>query len=745
MEKQQKELAALAAEHGLLRTLIDNLPDCIYVKDIEARKVVVNRADLENLGCQSEAEALGKTDFDFFPQEMAAGFFADDQSVLQTGQPVINREEKVVLPNGETRWLLTTKVPWRDASGKIIGLIGIGRNVTSQRLAEIKLNEERNLLRTLVDSLPDIIFAKSAQSRFILTNTACARQLGAGHVEEVLGKTDADFVSPELGAQYLADEQALMRSGQPVTKEELTQHKETGKTRWSLTTKVPLKDDAGKVVGLIGIARDITEQKQAGEVLRRSREEFKDLFDNAPVGFHEVDAEGRLIRINNTELQMLGYSAGELLGQFIWKISGEAETTRQTVLAKLAGKMAPLQDFERMFRRKDGSTFPVLINDRLLKREDGTVVGLRAAVQDITEQKQAEETLARERQLLRTLIDNLPDGIYAKDTEARKILANPADLKNLGCKTEAEAVGKTDFDLFPKEIADAFFADDQSVLKDGKPVINREEKAILKGGETRWLLTSKIPWRDASGKIIGLVGIGRDITDRKNLEEQIVSARRMESLGRLATGVAHDLNNILAPILISIELLQKKLQDEEYLKMLSKAEASAHRGADIIKQMLWFGRGLAGQRLPVDLHQLAAGVAQFTSETFDKNIKVEKQIAPDLWTTIGDSAQLHQVLMNLCLNARDAMPSGGTLTIAARNVTVNGKPFAVVEIKDTGCGIAPGLLDKIYEPFFTTKEVGHGLGLSTAQSIVKSHGGFIRTESQPGQGSTFRVHLPAQV
>ena len=490
MATKQTEIAALSSEQSLLRTLIDNLPDCIYAKDIKARKVIANPADLENLGCKTEAEAIGKTDFDFFPQDLAAGFFADDQTVLQTGQSVINREEKVVLPNGETRWLLTTKVPWRDASGKIIGLVGIGRNVTSQRKAEIRLKEERNLLRTL--------------------------------------------------------------------------------------------------------------------------------------------------------------------------------------------------------------------------------------------------------------IDNLPDGIYAKDTGARKIMANAANYKRAGCKTEAEVIGKTDHDLFPKEIADAFFADDQSVLKDGKSVINREEKAVLKSGETCWLLTSKIPWRDDSGRIIGLVGIGRDITDRKNLEEQVVSARRMESLGRLATGVAHDLNNILAPILISIELLQKKLQDEDYLKMLAKAEASAHRGADIIKQMLWFGRGMAGQRLPVDIRQLAGDVVQYTSETFDKSIRVEKQIEPDLWTVVGDSAQLHQVLMNLCLNARDAMPSGGTLTIAARNVTVNGKPFAVVEVKDTGCGIAPGLLDKIYEPFFTTKDVGHGLGLSTAQSIVKSHGGFIRTESQPGHGATFHVHLPAQ-
>jgi len=480
------------------------------------------------------------------------------------------------------------------------------------------LMSEQSLLRTLIDNLPDIIFAKDAQSRFILTNTACTHQLGASRMEEVLGKTDADFVSPELASQYLADEQALMQLGQPVTKEELTQNKATGEMRRSLTTKVPLKNDAGNVVGLMGIARDITKRKQM------------------------------------------------------------------------------------------------------------------------------EEALARERQLLRTLIDNLPDCIYAKDAEARKIMANPADLKNLGCKTEAEAVGKTDFDLFPKDIAEKFFADDISVIQSGQPVINREEKIVRPDGETRWLLTSKIPYRDASGKIIGLVGIGRDITDRKSLEEQVVNAQRMESLGRLATGVAHDLNNILAPILMSIEMLQKKLQDEEYLKMLSKAEASAHRGADIIKQMLWFGRGMAGQRLKVDLQQLARGTAQLCSETFNKAICVETQIAPDLWTVAGDAAQLHQVLMNLCLNARDAMPSGGTLTIAARNTVVNDNRFVVLEVKDTGCGIAPALLDKIYEPFFTTKDVGHGLGLSTAQSIVKSHGGFIRTESQVGHGSTFRVHLPAQ-
>jgi PAS domain S-box-containing protein len=491
---------------------------------------------------------------------------------------------------------------------------------------------DQSLLRALIDNLPDIIFAKDAQSRFILANTACTHQLGVSRVEEVLGKTDADFVSPELASQYLADEQALMRSGQPVTKEERTQNKETGGICWSLTTKVPLKDDTGKVVGLIGIARDITERKQA------------------------------------------------------------------------------------------------------------------------------EEFLARERLLLRTLIDNLPDCIYAKDADARKIMANPADLHNLGCKTETEAVGKTDFDLFPKEIADAFFADDESVLKDGKQVINREEKVVLTNGETHWQLTSKIPWRDASGKIIGLVGIGRDITDRKNLEAEVLRAQRMESIGRLATGIAHDLNNTLAPVLISVELLRQKLQDKDSLHVLAAIEASARRAADTVKQVLSFSRETEGRRTTVNPYRLADGAVRIATQMLPKNVRIEMHVAENLWQIPGNPLQLHQMLVNLCTNAGEAMPDGGQLTLAVRNFEADAQfagmhggasagPHILLEVSDTGCGIAPELRDRIFEPFFTTKELGTknvGLGLSTALSIVKGHHGLILVKSDVGKGSTFQVYLPAQ-
>ena len=622
----------LSHEHSLLRTLIDNLPDVIYVKDMEARKVIANRADLEILGCKTEAEAIGKSDFDFFPREIAEAFFTDDMTVLKTGTPVINREEKAILPNGETRWLLTTKVPWRTASGKTIGLIGIGRNITDQMKAELKLKDERNLLRTVIDNLPDGIYAKDGQARKILANPADLKNLGCKAEAEAIGKTDADWFPLAIAQAFMADDLAVIKGGQAVIDREEKVVRPDGEVRWLLTSKIPWRTSSGKVIGLVGIGRDITEHKQA------------------------------------------------------------------------------------------------------------------------------EDALAHERNLLRTLIDNLPDGIYAKDDQARKILANPADLKNLGCKTEAEAIGKTDADWFPPDIAEAFLADDLAVLQGGQVVINREEKVVRPDGEVRWLLTSKIPWRDTSGKIIGLVGIGRDITDRKNLEAEVQRGQRMESVARLATGIAHDLNNSLAPILVAIELLHEKLEDREGLHVLDTIESSAKRGAEIIKQVLLFSRGLEGRRMPVNLKHLADGVASVAGQSLPGNITIETRVDKNTNLVAGDPLQLHQALLNLCTNAAEAMPQGGRVEVAAHNVKLDAAfasthrgavpgPHVVLEVSDTGIGIPAHIRDRIFEPFFSTKELGNksvGMGLSTASSIVKGHRGFITVESELGKGSTFKIYLPAQ-
>jgi PAS domain S-box-containing protein len=442
LEKRVAERTVeLSQERRLMRTLIDNLPDCIYAKDAAGRKILANPADLINLRRKTEAEAIGMSDFEVFPPDMAEKFWADDQKVLH-GEPVMSREELTVNDKGEKHWQLTTKLPLRDQNGKIVGLVGIGRNITEQKQAEKALRQsrdelekrvaertaelaganttlqqqiaererieqvldrERLLLRTLIDNLPDCIYAKDAAGRKILANPADLKNLRCKTEAEAIGKSDFDFFPKDIAEQFWADDQKVIQ-GQPVINREEFFLDEKGEKRWLLTSKLPLRDQTGKIVGLMGIGRDVTERKQAEEALRRSQEEFKDLFDNAPVGFHEMDAEGRLVRINNTELKMLGYSAEELLGQFIWKISAEEETSHRATLAKLGGEPSP-QAFGRMFRRKDGSIFPVLINDRILKGADGAIVGIRSAIQDDTDRQRAEESLRQnEERLLKVMM-----------------------------------------------------------------------------------------------------------------------------------------------------------------------------------------------------------------------------------------------------------------------------------------------------------------------------------------------------
>ena len=360
-----------------------------------------------------------------------------------------------------------------------------------------------------------------------------------------------------------------------------------------------------------------------------------------------------------------------------------------------------------------------------------------------------------ERNLLRMVIDNLPDVVYAKDNGARKIVANPADLKLMGYKTEAEVLGKTDFDFYPKDIAEKLIQDDHSVLWQGKSIIGREEKIIKPDGEVRWLLTTKVPWRDAAGKIIGLVGIGRDITDKKRLEEQSRHTQRMENIGQRTADLVYDLNKVLMPILTSAALLREKIRDKECLKLLDAMETGAERGAEVAKQVLRFGRELEGKCDPINPKQLLEGVISIISETFNKSIKIETDVAMDVHPVTGNQTQLHQVLLNLSVNARDAMPKGGKLKLGARNFIVDARfadsntdakpgPHVLFEVTDTGHGIPPEIRNQVFAPFFTTRErgKGRGLGLSTALSIVKSHGGFILMESEPGKGSTFRVYLP---
>ncbi len=540
--KLTQENAQLVQERDLLRMMIDNLPDGIYAKDAGGRKTMANPVDLKILGCKTEAEAIGKSDFDFFPKDIAENFWADDQKVIR-GEPVINREEFVLDEQGRKKWLLTSKLPVRDREGKIVGLVGIGRNITDRKQAEedlrrahdelekqvaertAEISKERLMLRTLIDNLPDIVFIKDAQSRFTMLNMACAQQLGASCPEDVLGKSDADFVAADLAARYRADEQSLMQSGKPVHKEEPTQFKGTGEMHWSLTSKIPMKHEDGRIIGLIGIARDITKHKLAEQALVQERTLLRTLIDNLPDCIYAKDAAGRKILANPADLRNLHCKTeAEAIGKsdfdlFPKEIAEKFWADDQRVI-----QGQPVVNREEFFLNDEGEKQWLLTSKLPLRDQSGKIVGLVGVGRDITHRKHMEQALAQERTLLRTLIDNLPDCIYAKDQRGRFVLNNVAHAHDLGVKSPTELKGKSDFDFFPQEMAAKFYADEQKIIETGQPVYNQEQCKSRPGdnsGKKYWSVSTKVLWRDHQGTVLGTVGVTRDIHQMKLAQEAL--------------------------------------------------------------------------------------------------------------------------------------------------------------------------------------------------------------------------------
>ena len=350
------------------------------------------------------------------------------------------------------------------------------------------------------------------------------------------------------------------------------------------------------------------------------------------------------------------------------------------------------------------------------------------------------------------LIDKAHDAILVQDLAGKIIYANPSAEKLYGWKF-SELQPDSAVEIFSPALAVVEKAR-AAALHDGE--WNGELLLQTRGGQTitvdsRWTLL-----RDDAGQASGLLLINSDITEKKTLEQQFLRTQRMNTIGTLAGGMAHDLNNALSPVLLGAQLLRRKSGDAEDRKMLTMIETSANRGADMVRQVLLFARGRGGEFERLELGPLVKELEKMVRETFPKNIFVETFLPRDLWSVRGNLTQLHQVLLNLCVNARDAMPDGGKLSFVADNVELSadeakeiadGQPgkFISVSVSDTGTGMPPEVKAKIFEPFFTTKDEGKGtgIGLATVVRILKSHGGFLRVESEPGQGATFEIFIPS--
>src|SRR5678815_5297430 len=375
------------------------------------------------------------------------------------------------------------------------------------------------------------------------------------------------------------------------------------------------------------------------------------------------------------------------------------------------------------------------------------LVGVVVTCVDRSELKHAEER-AREQA---SLLDLAADAIVVRDLDRRAVYWNHGAERLYGWPAE-EALGKSVLDLFganPERFAvaeaelfehGAWTGEVEHHRRDGPPIVVN----------SRWTLV-----RDELQRPKSVLVINTDLTERKQLESQFLRAQRLESIGTLASGIAHDLNNILAPILMSVGFLRKNYAHPETESLLNVIESSAERGAGIVKQVLTFARGVDGDRVKLAPKHVVGELVRIMAQTFPRNIDIQTELPADLWSVSGDATQLHQVLLNLCVNSRDAMPNGGRITISAENVNVDPHlvqlnpgarlgPHVVFRVTDTGLGIPPETLDKIFDPFFTTKEVGKGtgLGLATVLGIVKSHAGFLTVQSETETGTTFAVFIP---
>lgn len=519
-----------------------------------------------------------------------------------------------------------------------------------------------------------------------------------------------------------------------------------GRLVWVRVIGQAVRDERGQIIRVHGAFQDITEKKQAEEALRESEQTLGALMFNLPCAVYLFGQDGRMLRWNAEFEKVTGYGAEEITGmipeQFI--APDDVPAVRARILEAFTNGHAVA---ELRLRSKAGDMVPYIYSaSRIFMEGQPCLLGVGL---DMSAQRQAEEQLREQAELL----DKAQDAILVVNLERRITYWNKGAQQLYGWASE-EALGKDVADLLHAELkefqgaftqvnaAGEWTGELKQQAKDGRSLIV----------ESRWDLV-----RDDQGQPRSLLVINTDITEKKRLERQFFRAQRMESIGTLAGGMAHDLNNVLSPIMMAVDLLKLKTSDSGSQELLGNIATSAKRGADMVGQVLSFARGVEGRRDEVHAGRLVDDVERIIRDTFPKNIKIRTSVGSDLWTVTGDLTQLHQVLLNLCVNARDAMPEGGNIAISVENITLDAHyaamnleakvgPYLVIHVEDTGTGIPAAIMDKIFDPFFTTKAVGKGtgLGLSTSMAIIKSHGGFMRARSEGGKGAKFRIYLPAR-
>ncbi|MEM7552534.1 MAG: PAS domain S-box protein [Cyanobacteria bacterium P01_A01_bin.84] len=653
----------------------------------------------------------------------------------------------------------------RNARGEIVRFYGISKDVSRYKQVEEALRSNKQLYCSVIKAMHEGVVVQDADGNIITCNASAESILGLA-TEQIKGRNSLDphwSTIHEDGSPFPGEFHPAMvslRTGEACLNTVMGVYKPNGQLTWILINSEPLLHPGDtKPRGVVTSFSDITESRQAQAALQESEARFRSMADTAPMMIWVAGKDKLCNYFNASWLEFTGHSLEEEVNNgWLERVHPDDREHCLNIYTNAFDTHQPFS-MEYHLLRYDNEYRWMLNKGTPRFDADGNFAGYIGSCIDITEKqnalrdrKEAEEKIAEQAALL----DVATDAILLRSLNSQILYYNQGAQKIYGWSAE-EVIGKSANDILYKELSPRVTQALNEVIKTGS--WNGELDKVTKEGReiivaSRWTLIY-----DKSGKPKSILTVDTDITEKKQLESQFLRTQRLESLGTLASGIAHDLNNILTPILAVSQILPLKLSnlDSRSIDLLKMVENSAKRGADLVKQILSFARGDEAKRTVIQIKHLLKDIEKFAKGTFPKSIEIERNSSSDLWTISADPTQLHQVFMNLVVNARDAMSQGGTLSISAQNILIDQNyarmnidakvgSYVVITIADTGVGIPQEFIDRIFDPFFTTKEVGKGtgLGLSTVLGITKNHGGFIEISSEIGKGTKFKVYLPSQ-
>jgi PAS domain S-box-containing protein len=723
-----------------LAKFLDSSPDAICAFDREGRFVQVSAA-CERIWGYAPDELLGTPYIDkVLPEDHSKT--REAASDVMAGLPTRIFENRYVKKDGSVTHIIWSAW-WSEADQT---MFCVARDNTEAKQAAKALQESQSRYRSLFENMLEgyaycrLLFENGVPNDllYLEVNEAFGKLTG---LKDVVGKK-LSVVIPgilESNADLFAAFVQVASTGRTEQRLDYI----AGLDQWLEISIYSQERDH-----FIAVFENVTKRQQSEMETRFNELRFRTLVEATSQIVWDTPASGQFLTEQPNWTEFTGQSFEELRGWgWLDAIHPEDREETERVWSAAIDRRGPYE-VEHRLRARDQSYRNMTVRAVPILGEDKTIRQWIGIHTDVTERKRAEERIAEQAELL----DKTNDAIMVRDLEGTILLWNKGAERMYGW-TEEEAVGRKAYEFLH---ADPERFKNMNALSIKQGGWTGELQHLTSTGEeitveARWTLIS-----DHQGNPKSLIAINTDITERKKIESQFLRAQRMESIGTLAGGVAHDLNNILAPILMSIQLLKLTASDSETTGILDTIETSAKRGADIVRQVLSFARGVESLRIEVQPRPLLDEVANIIRQTFPKNIELELAVPGDIWTIEGDPTQVHQILLNLSVNARDAMPNGGTMIISAENCVLDehysamnlrakAGRYVLINVTDSGTGMPQQVIDKIFEPFFTTKELskGTGLGLSTVMAIVKGHEGLINVYSEPGRGTAFKVYLPA--